>query len=251
MVWYNIKMKFLKNNSFKKIPEVVIFDLDNTLYDYNLANNQAMLEIEKQVCQDFMINKKKFYACFNSSRDVVKKNLGNTASSHSRLIYFQKMIEMLGFKTQPLMTLDLEQKYWRIFLMNMKLFPHVKELLEYLKILGSKLLLITDLTAQIQFRKVVYLGLDKFFDFIITSEESGADKFLDNSFKLAIEKVKMDKKTVVWSVGDCTQDIEGSKGNFHCITFQKINFRKEVIKKTDAYFFNYKSFLNFVKKSYK
>ena len=59
----------------------------------------------------------------------VKRQLGHTASSHSRLLYFQRGIEMLGRKTQLLITLDLEQTYWRTFLSHCELFPGVRDLL--------------------------------------------------------------------------------------------------------------------------
>jgi putative hydrolase of the HAD superfamily len=62
----------------------------------------------------------------------------------------------------------------------------VKELLDDLRRLGIPTAIVTDLTAQIQFRKVVYFGLDHYFDYIITSEEAGHDKPHQAPFKLAL-----------------------------------------------------------------
>ncbi|SVB64819.1 uncharacterized protein METZ01_LOCUS217673, partial [marine metagenome] len=54
------------------------------------------------------IKKKEFESAYEISRKNIKAQLGTTASSHSRLLYFQRTIEHLGLKTQILLTLDLE-----------------------------------------------------------------------------------------------------------------------------------------------
>ena len=72
--------------------------------------------------------------------------------------------------------LDLEQTYWRTFLINCKLFSGVLDFVQLLKSKGIATANITDLTAQIQFRKLVYFGLDEYFDYVVTSEEAGKDK---------------------------------------------------------------------------
>ena len=71
------------------------------------------------------------------------------------------------------------------------LFKGVKEMLEDLRLLEVPIAIVTDLTAQIQYRKMVYFDLDKFFDYVVTSEESGFDKPHPSSFKLAVEKLKI------------------------------------------------------------
>ena len=54
------------------------------------------------------------------------------------------------------MALDFEQTYWRSFLSSSKLFSNVKDFLDDLRSASIKMAVITDLTAQIQFRKLVY-----------------------------------------------------------------------------------------------
>jgi FMN phosphatase YigB (HAD superfamily) len=59
---------------------------------------------------------------------------------------------------------------------RMVLFEGVEELVNYLRLSRSKLVLVTDLSTQIQIRKLAWLGLEKTFELIITSEEAGGDK---------------------------------------------------------------------------
>ena len=68
-----------------------------------------------------------------------------------------------------------------------KLFDDVLEFLDDLRLLGIPMVIVTDLTAQIQFRKIVYFGLDRYFDFVVTSEEAGQDKPNAAPFELAMK----------------------------------------------------------------
>jgi putative hydrolase of the HAD superfamily len=191
----------LSNGKRVCIPEAVIFDTDNTLYSYNPAHKAATESVIKKAINIFGVSESEFTQAFEISRSEVKNRLGNTASSHSRLLYFQKTIENLGMGTRILTTLDLEQTYWRTFLANAKLFPGVIRFLQLLKNKGIRTANITDLTAQIQFRKMVYFGLDEYFDYVVTSEEAGCDKPDAQPFEIALGKLKIPAKKI-WMIGD-------------------------------------------------
>ena len=63
----------------------------------------------------------------------VKKQLGNVAASHSRLLYIQRTLEFIDLGSQPLISLDFEQTYWQNFLSKMQLFEGVKDLLDEIR----------------------------------------------------------------------------------------------------------------------
>ena len=235
---------------FKKAPDVVIFDLDNTLYNYNLANVSAMSVIEKKVREDLNINSELFADLFSKARNETKDQLGPIASSHSRLLYFQRMLELAGFKAQPLMCLDLEQAYWKTFLSTMVLEPSVIETLTFLRSNGIKIGIITDLTAQIQFRKIIYLGIDKYFDFIVTSEESGSDKIDGKPYDLMLRKLGTTAKKNIWMIGDSEADTTYAKKYIDCKTFQKLNSNSNIHKNTDVSFERFAHLLKNLRKMY-
>ena len=82
-------------------------------------------------------------------------------------------------------------------------------------------MIITDLTSQIQFRKIIYLGIDQYIDFIVTSEEAGAEKPNEKPFKLALSKISSNPNDV-WMVGDnYGKDIVGAKQALGAVTFLK------------------------------
>ena len=85
-------------------------------------------------------------------------------------------------------------------------------------------MIITDLTTQIQFRKIVHLELDEYIDYIVTSEEAGYDKPHPAPYKLALKKLNFNKNKIIWMFGDDPiKDIKGSRDTINAITFQKIH----------------------------
>jgi len=208
---------------FMRLPDAVLFDTDNTLYPYDPAHAAAQKAVKEKVMGTFSISAKDFDVAFKEGRKQIKTRLGHTASSHSRLLYLQRMLEIMGLGSQVLLALDFEQTYWRTFLANATLFDDVKELLDDLRLLGIPTAIVTDLTAQIQFRKVVYFGLDHYFNFIVTSEEAGFDKPHEAPFQIALEKMQP-KGDCIWMIGDNPiNDIRGSKEKINAITLQKLH----------------------------
>ena len=160
------------------------------------------------------------------------------------------MIELLGYKAQLLLALDFEQTFLRNFLINSLLFEGVEETLLFLKERKIPIAVVTDLTAQIQLRKLTYFGLEDKFDAVVTSEEVGIDKPDKRNFLLALKKLNLSKKSYFWMVGDNPKaDIFGAK-QLNSVTFQKIHSNLKIgvnENQPDFIFNNYFSFLKEVK----
>lgn len=216
-------MKIINNRQFDRLPDAILFDTDNTLYPYDPAHSAAQQAIREKAVKSFSISVEDFDNAFSQARSEVKSRLKNTASSHSRLLYLQRMLEIMGLGSQVLLALDFEQTYWRTFLSNAILFDEVKELLDDIRLLGIPTAIVTDLTAQIQFRKVVYFGLDHYFDYIVTSEEAGFDKPHEAPFEIALQKMRP-KGECIWMIGDSPiNDIQGAREKINAVTLQKIH----------------------------
>lgn len=211
-------------------PDAVLFDTDNTLYPYEPAHQAAMKAVRAKAMRLFGIEQGKFDQAFDTARWEINESLRHTASSHSRLLYFQRMLEIIGLRSQVLLALDLEQTYWRTFLSSTRLFDGIKDFLDDLRIAGIPTAIVTDLTAQIQFRKIVYFGLDHYFDYIVTSEEAGFDKPHQAPFEIAIQKMQP-KGKCIWMIGDNPKnDIGGAKKAIAAVTLQKVHEGVEIGK---------------------
>ena len=236
---------------FNKLPDAILFDTDNTLYEYAPAHKAGMDAVQSKIVSLFSITNKEFINAFDASKKIVKKRLGYTAASHNRLLYFQGMLEMLGLGSQVLLALDFEQTYWRAFLNKAVLFSGLKSLLDDLRSLEIPTAIVTDLTAQIQFRKLVYFDLEHCFDYIVTSEEAGADKPDAAPFKLAIDKIQP-KGNDIWMIGDNHfTDMQGAYNSISALTFfkkHKGTFLEPRLKKPDIIFNNFNELKKMIKK---
>lgn len=221
-------MKIINRARLDRLPDAILFDTDNTLYPYDPAHAAAQSAVREKVSKSFSISPENFDSAFNQARMEVKSRLKHTASSHSRLLYLQRMLEIMGLGSQVLLALDFEQTYWRTFLGNAILFDGVKDLLDDIRLLGIPTAIVTDLTAQIQFRKVVYFGLDHYFDYIVTSEEAGFDKPHQAPFQIALGKMRP-KGNCIWMIGDNpVNDIRGAREMINAVTLQKVHDGVEV-----------------------
>jgi len=123
-------------------------------------------------------------------------------------------------KSQPLMALDFEQTYWRAYLLDMRLYKNAEDFLAAAKELGIRLGVVTNLTAQIQFRKLVHLGIDQHLDIVVTSEEAGANKPDAAPFLMARERLRLTPDEPVWMIGDDAEmDLAGARRHLGAQTF--------------------------------
>jgi HAD superfamily hydrolase (TIGR01549 family) len=216
-------VKIYRTDRFNRLPDAILFDTDNTLYPYDPAHAAAMRAVREKVSKTFSIEPDAFDKAYTEARRQIKSRLEHTAASHNRLLYFQRMLEIIGLGSQVMLALDFEQTYWRTFLTHAVLFDEVKELLDDIRLLGIPTAIVTDLTAQIQFRKIVYFGLDKYFDYIVTSEEAGYDKPHMAPFQIALEKMRP-KGDCIWMIGDNpVNDIQGAREKIGAVALQKLH----------------------------
>lgn len=205
-------------------PDVLVLDIDNTLYEYEPAHRAGTRAVEAKLQAQYSIRPDEFRASYALARSSVKDRLGQTGASHSRLIYFKSMSEKLGLGAEPSFFLDLEQTYWRNFLTAAELFVGVREFLDEVRMTDVKLYAITDLTTQIQLRKLVYFSLEHLFDGIITSEEAGGDKSTGAPFKLLQSQLSFATTPDFLMVGDCpVSDTLASREHLGARTVQKIH----------------------------
>ena len=210
-------MKIHSPAALGQLPKLVIFDLDNTLYPYDPAHAAGMAALVAKAQDRLGPSGGRFLEAFTAARDGLKQDLGACAAAHDRLLYMHRTLEFLGLKSQPLLAVDFEQTYWRAVLNASTLRPGARSLLETLRSLGIDRVLVTDLTTRIQFRKLVYHGLEESFEYILTSEEAGADKPSDRVWSQLSRKLGS-VEPPVWSIGDdIDKDLAGPGAYFGAV----------------------------------
>jgi putative hydrolase of the HAD superfamily len=185
----------------------VLLDLDHTLYDYEVCNEAALKVACKRLSDRFGLPVKEIERSFESARHSVKIDLTGTGSEHSRTLYFKKLVENVEERTDPGLILELEDLYWKEYFSLMKLFPHVREFLEYCRRKKLRVAIVTDLTAAIQLRKIVFLGIEDLIDYVVTSEEAGKEKPSPYLFYIAMDRLKCRPDEVIMVGDDCEKDV--------------------------------------------
>ena len=66
------------------------------------------------------------------------------------------------------------------------------------------------MTAQIQYRKIKKLNLDKYINYIVTSEEAGKEKPHQYIFMLCLDKMHLNKNDVCMVGDSFNKDIKGA-----------------------------------------
>ena len=138
-------------------PELVLFDLDGTLYDYDPAHQAAIEAVKTLVETQFEFKSMDFDRYFSDARMKVKENLGAGPAARSRLLYFKTMFELMGLGSSVLNTMNCEYVYWNTFVQNSRLFDGVTELIDELRIRKVPKILITNQTTSVQFKSLSIL----------------------------------------------------------------------------------------------
>lgn len=190
--------------------KAVIFDLDNTLYDYDSINNKAVEYAGRWLSEETGISYDKFQEAFDQGRALTKKYMRDCAAQHNRIIYFQKTSEVLGINPIKY-SLELYEKYWGYMLDNMQLTKGADRLFERLKQSGIKIAICTDLTTHIQHRKLRKLQIADYVDVFVSSEEADAEKPDIKMFNMAIDKLGVQPKEALYVGDSYEKDVMGAK----------------------------------------
>lgn len=190
--------------------KAVIFDLDNTLYDYDECDKYAMAKLRQFCVERFSVKENEFDAAFGRAKELVKRQLEGMAASHNRLLYSQRYLELLSQKP-VVYALELYDTYWDAMLERMQPYSYVVPLFGQLAAKGIRIALLTDLTAHIQHRKIQRLGIADFVDVIVTSEEAGREKPNRGMFDLVMEKLGLPAKELLMIGDSKRKDIQGAE----------------------------------------
>jgi len=193
------------------MKKAVLFDLDNTLYDYDTPHKKALKNVHSVLSKEIKITFKRFIELYEISKKEIHRELSGTASSHNRVLYFQRVIEKTHNTVNPRVILKLYSAYWSMLLKKMKLRKGVLGALKEIRKRGIKIALVTDLTTHIQLRKIERLGITDYVDFLVTSEEAGSEKPHAIMFLLALNKLDILPKDAIFVGDNIINDIEGAR----------------------------------------
>ncbi|TXJ27189.1 MAG: noncanonical pyrimidine nucleotidase, YjjG family [Chitinophagaceae bacterium] len=191
----------------------LFFDLDHTLWDFD-ANARVTLEslyeelqLKERGVHDFEL----FYRNYLVHNDKLWERYRKGFIRQDELRVKRMWLALLDFKiaddelSKAMSILFLEKLPTRTIL-----FPHTKEILQYLKDKSYQLHLITNGFEKVQHSKLKYSGLDTFFEEVITSEGSNSLKPNKEIFDYALQKTGATINNSIMLGDTLDADIQGA-----------------------------------------
>ncbi len=179
----------------------VIFDLDHTLYNFMDCHEIAYIAVADYAKEHFGIDRESYIRQVTEAMHQTNEKVGkNSAATHSRTLRYQTFLENIG-EDAITHAYPMNRVYWDTFYKVMKPEPVVEKVLSAIKDKGLTILIATDMTSEIQFEKIRVLGIGRYIDFLVTSEEAGAEKPDDRILNLCLKKAKAKARECVF-VGD-------------------------------------------------
>lgn len=187
----------------------ILLDIDNCLYLYEEAHRPALQEVLGIFSAQIKMDLPSLTTYYEKARDYIHQQLDGTAASHNRLLYFQRMFELIGINPGHLAWQGY-QRYWNVYLDNMRISDGVIDFFKAAKKDKTRICFVTDLTADVQHQKIARFGLWEYVDMMVTSEEVGVEKPKAEIFETALKKIALRNTDVCMIGDDYRKDIQGA-----------------------------------------
>lgn len=189
--------------------KAVLFDLDNTLYDFSSAHKLALRALVEYGQSRFGVPARDFLLAYHQADTQLKAELPTVAACHNRIIIAQRMLELLGLPSM-VAPLELYETYWGTLLRSIKPYDGAVELLSRLHRQGIRTGICTDMTTHIQHRKIAALGIGEYIDAMVTSEEAGIEKPNPKVFFYCMNKLHVKPEQSVFIGDSFERDVCGA-----------------------------------------
>ena len=117
--------------------KAVIFDLDNTLYDYDTRHEAGYRNLRDFSCRLYGLTAAQFDDLYRRSMDLIRQRAVEQSAIHNRAIRLQVLQEQLGVLDHT-EVLEMCDAYWKPFFSSMEPFPDVIRFLNLLKSIGVR-----------------------------------------------------------------------------------------------------------------
>ncbi|WWR15791.1 HAD family hydrolase [Lachnospiraceae bacterium JLR.KK008] len=190
--------------------KTVVFDIDNTLYSYDKAHTAAFAKLTEYAERELGLSAEEFSGLHRETGAELKERMGEVAAVHNRTIRYQNMLERRGLPLHP-HVLEMSHIYWDTLIEKAEVSAGAPEAMRGLRQRGVRIGIGTDMTAFTQFRKLEKLGLLSDIDFMVSSEEVGAEKPDPVFFAQCVDKAGCGKEECLFVGDNLEKDVLGAE----------------------------------------
>lgn len=189
------------NNSVGFV-KAVLFDLDNTLVDFHALKDECVKAMAGAMHE----------AGLKRSQEGIAKRLWELYNEHGwedQTIlqkYFEKEFGSVDWRVLAHAVVE----YRKIKAARLRPYANVKKTLLRLRERGLRLGVVSDAPRLQAWIRLVELGLDDYFDFVVSFDDTGEKKPSAKPFERALELLKLPAGEVLFVGDSAHRDIEGA-----------------------------------------
>lgn len=217
----------------------ILLDLDNTLYDYDEAHQIALREVIARVERDGWWDRDALLQLYRNVEKNSKQILDGRSGSHC-LLHFKSMMGELCQMDRVVRDMDFDYRCFHRFSYILELNDLYSEcLLEHVTLFEGvirfldqnrlPIVVVSNHSLQDQMKKIVRLGVEKYLDLIVTSEEAGSEKPFPEPYLLALSRLKLQPKDCIKIGSNYATDCVGaSKIGMDSIWFNRSGHSRQL-----------------------
>ena len=171
--------------------KAIIFDFESTLEEWQKTEAGVENEMASMLSKKYSINKEKFSTLFYETKQFFEIN-SKMPTHLDRTNWYKKLFRELGIKISKKEISSIVNLYWQLILKKATLFPETVSVLEQLKA-KYKLAILSnsDGNKKIKLERINHLKVNKYFNYISTSDDVGFNKPDKRTFLFIVKKLKL------------------------------------------------------------
>lgn len=178
----------------------LIFDFDNTIYNYDVAHKNALHHIFNLLSKKYDISTTEINKNYDITKEKYQNMCYNHASSHNKFIQLKHLFNILDILDNQEL-LKYHDIYTTKFNENLQLFDGVIDFLDLCFDHNVNMYILTNNLCKEQIEKINILNIEKYFKKIYTSEEFGIEKPDHKLFYYIIADIGCTKDEIA-NIGD-------------------------------------------------
>ncbi|MBU9724214.1 MULTISPECIES: HAD family hydrolase [Bacillaceae] len=190
----------------------VCFDLDNTLFDHEMAFERAIHYCFSSISVR-TVSFDEFFSVFKSNCDLYwswleKKKLSRREYQRKR---FNETMKELGLPFGDELADQFHDLYYQVVAKYCEPYPGLQDLFSFLKKQGVKLGIVSNGKKGTQFGKIAHIGADKWIpeEYIIISGNVGYEKPNIHIFKIAENRLELSSQDFLYIGDSWEHDVVG------------------------------------------
>jgi len=190
--------------------KLIILDFDNTIYNYDYANEQAIKCIIEHCVALTSYSHDLLLSTYCKAKKIVNDKFANTALSHDKQLQIKIFVDMIFLINKVKITNMLSDMYYSAFVNNVIPYDNLYDYLNLQVKNNKKIVILTNNTLDIQLKIFDKLNLHEYINNLYSSYEIGHEKPHNNAFDYIVQKYKYNKDEILMIGDSKVSDYDGA-----------------------------------------